>query len=72
MERKVEQYRMYEDYLETVVALSPDFKTVDDVVARFESLSDARSHLIERQETDLTALETSHADTVPPHSKLPL
>lgn len=64
MESEIGKHKSYENYLETVVAASPEFKDVDDILSRYEALIAARRQLIERQERDLTALENAHADMI--------
>lgn len=64
MESQIKEHKMYEEYLYNVVEESAEFKDVDDILARYEALIDARKQLIERQEKDLIALENAHTNLV--------
>lgn len=47
-----------------VVKSTTDFKTVNDILLRYEALVEAKRELAEKQERDLNALENARNDMV--------
>ncbi|KAF2881444.1 hypothetical protein ILUMI_24730 [Ignelater luminosus] len=64
MERNIKNHRMYEEYLQNVVKACSTFRTVDDILDRYETLAEARKVLAERQEEDLSALEDARNEMI--------
>ncbi|XP_048482465.1 coiled-coil domain-containing protein 42 homolog [Plutella xylostella] len=62
MEKQVEDYSVYEDYLMAVVQKYPEFKQPLDVLNRYEALAAAKATLADRQERDLALLERARQD----------
>ncbi|KAG7206875.1 hypothetical protein KM043_000775 [Ampulex compressa] len=57
MQRYVEDYRKYQNYLERVVAETSEFQSITDIFNRYETLIETRSALAEHQDKYLRALE---------------
>lgn len=55
-----------QDFLQQVVDVSPDFRNVEDVLRRYESLMQTRDIILTRQESELSILETAQIDIVRP------
>jgi hypothetical protein len=53
-----------QDYLKSVVADSKEYSTVFDILNRYEALHAARMELTERQEKDLSTLQSVHSNVV--------
>ncbi|XP_041971433.1 coiled-coil domain-containing protein 42 homolog [Aricia agestis] len=62
MEKQVQDYAIYEDYLMSVVQDYPEFKQPLDVLNRYEALAAAKTTLAERQERDLEMLEDARQE----------
>lgn len=62
MEKQVNDYTIYEDYLMSVVNNYAEFKQPLDVLNRYEALAAAKSTLAERQERDLEMLENARQE----------
>ncbi|KAI4454738.1 hypothetical protein MML48_9g00001900 [Holotrichia oblita] len=62
MDHKIKEYRMFDDYLQGVVRLSSSFKNINDIIVRYEALTEAKSFLGERQNSQLASLENARAD----------
>ncbi|CAG4934052.1 unnamed protein product [Colias eurytheme] len=62
MEKQVEDYTVYEDYLMSVVHNYPEFKQPLDVLNRYEALAAAKNTLADRQERDLEMLESARQE----------
>ncbi|GJQ85984.1 hypothetical protein Trydic_g21828 [Trypoxylus dichotomus] len=62
MDHQIKEYRMYEDYLQSVVKLSGGFKNVSDIIQRYEALTEAKHFLGERQERQLALLENARTE----------
>lgn len=54
----------FQEYLQSAVKACPTFRTVDDILDRYETLAEARKVLAERQEQDLSALEDARNEMV--------
>ncbi|KAK3933336.1 Coiled-coil domain-containing protein 42-like protein [Frankliniella fusca] len=57
MERHVGEYRIYQDFLQRVVAECKEFTSVHDILDRYDTLAATRAQLAARQDADLHALE---------------
>lgn len=64
LENNCAKFKFYEDYLSDVVVESHEFKTINDILNRYDALTMARVDLIERQKSDLESLETERANMV--------
>ncbi|EEB14649.1 coiled-coil domain-containing protein, putative [Pediculus humanus corporis] len=64
MEKHVNEYKMYENYLKLVINLSNEMNSSYDILNRYETLASARTELAARQEKNLTALETARTDMI--------
>lgn len=51
-------------FLISVAKATTDFKTVNDILLRYEALVQAKKELAEKQERDLNALENARNDMV--------
>ncbi|KAK7869682.1 hypothetical protein R5R35_009907 [Gryllus longicercus] len=57
MLKHVQEYKIYEDFLENVAAESNEFQSVYDIVTKYEILIDTRSLLAARQVQDMEEME---------------
>lgn len=65
MEQKLKEYKIYENYLSSVVKNSAnEFKTTNNLLIRYEALMEAKKDLANKQERDLCALESARSDMV--------
>ncbi|VVC97045.1 coiled-coil domain-containing protein 42 homolog [Leptidea sinapis] len=62
MEKQVQDYTIYEEYLTSVVQSYPEFKQPLDVLNRYEALAAAKNTLADRQERDLEMLESARQE----------
>nr|AXF48808.1 odorant receptors OR71 [Lobesia botrana] len=62
MEKQVQDYTIYEEYLMAVVHKYPEFKQPLDVLNRYEALAAAKFTLADRQEHDLEMLENARQE----------
>ncbi|XP_060840661.1 coiled-coil domain-containing protein 42 homolog [Rhopalosiphum padi] len=61
MQRSVDELKPFEDFLEKVVVESKEFKNIDDVIKRYENLTNIRKELAQKHEkktADLKRLTT--------------
>ncbi|XP_071447973.1 coiled-coil domain-containing protein 42 homolog [Hetaerina americana] len=59
---KVNEFKMYEEYLQKVIDTYPEFNSIDDVLNRYESLVETRGKLKRLQETNINLVEKIRKD----------
>lgn len=64
MQKHVKEYKMYQNYLETVVNESEEFQSLADIFNRYESLVESRLDLAQHQDQSLEALEIAGSEMV--------
>ncbi|XP_046738362.1 coiled-coil domain-containing protein 42 homolog [Diprion similis] len=64
MEKHVADYGMYQEYLEKVISETGQFQSISEILTRYESLTEARKELSERQDENLQALEDASTEMV--------
>lgn len=64
MEHYVRDYKMYEEYLQKVLISFPEFRTLNDILNRYESLTEAKESLSNKQESDLLQLEQARTKLI--------
>lgn len=64
MEQHIKAYRIYEDFLTGVLGISSEFKSVNDILDRYDAINEARAELTKRQEKEMTSLENARGDMV--------
>lgn len=63
MDKKIGEYSLCEKFLENVVSQTA-FKSTAEVINRYLALLNARKYLVDRQETNIKALEKGRSDMV--------
>lgn len=64
MQKYVKEYKQAQNYLEHVVHETGEFKSITDILNRYDSLLEARQTLSEHQDKSLKALEEIGINTV--------
>ncbi|XP_015183988.1 PREDICTED: coiled-coil domain-containing protein 42 homolog isoform X1 [Polistes dominula] len=64
MQKHVEIYRKYQNYLERVVNETGSFKSITDIFQRYESLIEAKASLSEDQDKNIQLLEETETNIV--------
>lgn len=66
MQRYVEEYRKYQNYLDRVVNETGEFQSINEIFNRYETLIEARQALSDHQDRNLQLLEHKGAEIVYP------
>lgn len=64
MQRYVEEYKKYQNYLDRVVIETGEFQLISDIFNRYETLLEARQALSDHQDRNLQLLEDKGAEIV--------
>lgn len=66
MQRYVEEYRKYQNYLDRVVNEMGEFQSINEIFNRYETLIEARQALSDHQDKNLQLLEHKGTEIVYP------
>lgn len=64
MQRYVEEYKKYQNYLERAVNETGEFQSINDIFNRYETLFEARQALSDQQDKNLQLLEDKGIEIV--------
>lgn len=64
MQRYVEEYRKYQNYLDRVVYETGEFQSINDIFNRYETLVETRQSLSDLQDRNLQMLEEKGSEIV--------
>jgi len=64
MQRYVEEYKKYQNYLDRVVNETNEFQSINDIFNRYETLLEARQALSDHQDRNLQLLEDKGTEIV--------
>ncbi|XP_028130838.2 coiled-coil domain-containing protein 42-like [Diabrotica virgifera virgifera] len=62
MDKKIKEFRLYENFLDKVVNTSQEFISIQDMINRYMTLLSAKQSLAKLQEENLVALERAKSD----------
>ncbi|XP_056636601.1 coiled-coil domain-containing protein 42 homolog [Diorhabda sublineata] len=62
MDKKIKEYKLYENFLDKVVDTSQEFISIQDMINRYMTLLSAKLSLAKLQEQNLVALERAKSD----------
>lgn len=64
MQRYVEEYKKYQNYLNRVVVETDEFQSINEIFNRYETLVEARQALSDHQDKNLQLLEEKGTEIV--------
>jgi DNA polymerase I-like protein with 3'-5' exonuclease and polymerase domains len=64
MQRYVEEYKKYQNYLDRVVNETGEFQSINEIFNRYETLLEARQALSDHQDRNLQLLEDKGTEIV--------